>query len=103
MTIFTKNYDSDILRDIEQGADAYIKKFIRKQPLTAVENAALNEFMEAVVQSVDKETHYAIFALMLASDQRNALDGLRGALAPEPDELPYMDENEEHRTYWGKL
>jgi hypothetical protein len=61
------------LADIEQGAAAFLKS-PRREGLTAVENAAYNEFMDFADLARDCEWDMEMFAFLLTRDARKAMD-----------------------------
>lgn len=72
------------LNDIEQGAEAWLK---RAKFLSPVEHAAWHEFTDVVDYFVDCESHYTAFALLLLRRKNEACDFLVKAIEDkQPDE-----------------
>jgi hypothetical protein len=79
------------LKDVEQGADAYLECHVRsKKKPSGLQDAAIREFYDLCDTFSDNELHFTVFAFLAAGDTRAALDFFRAKIEecqPDQDEL----------------
>ena len=80
----------DTLEDIERGAEAFIKKYIRKEEVTPREWSAIGSFEDMAAYAFTEEWLLTVCAKMLTGDPRGAMDFLRQEIEDAQPETPSL-------------